>query len=182
MDKAIGLVEYITVPGGIRAADKMVKTAEIEILEAQTVCPGKYLVLICGKLSAVNAAIEAGKLEFEENIIDSFILGDPHESIFKAISGVSDPGEVEAMGIIETFSAASIIVAADIAAKTAKVNLIEIRISRGMCGKSYITMSGEIAAVEASVEAACKSASEDGMLLDKAVIARPDSKLWEKMI
>jgi len=121
-------------------------------------------------------------VEFEENIIDSFILGNPHESIFKAISGVTDPGEIEALGIIETFSAASIIVAADIAAKTAKVNLIEIRISRGMCGKSYLLMSGEVAAVEASVEAACKSASEAGMLLDKAVIARPDPKLWEKLL
>ena len=182
MDKAIGLVEYITVPGGIRAADKMVKTAEVEILEAQTVCPGKYMVLICGKLSAVNAAMEAGKLEFEENIIDSFILGNPHDSIFKAISGVTDPGEIEALGIIETFSGASIIVAADVAAKTAKVNLVEIRISRGMCGKSYLMMSGEIAAVEASVAAACIGASEEGMLLDKAVIARPDSKLWEKLL
>lgn len=182
MDKAIGLVEYITVPGGIRAADKMVKSAEVEILEAQTVCPGKYIVLICGKLSAVNAAIEGGKVEFEENVIDSFILGNPHDSIFKAISGVTDPGEVEALGIIETFSAASIIVAADTACKTAKVSLIEIRICRGMCGKSYLMMSGEIAAVEASVAAACKTASEDGMLLDKAVIARPDSKLWERLL
>lgn len=182
MDKAIALVEYITVPSGIRAADKMVKTAEVEILEAQTVCPGKYMVLICGKLSAVNAAIEAGKLEFEENIIDSFILGNPHDSIFSAISGVSEPGEVEALGIIETFSGASIIVAADTAAKTAKVNLIEIRISRGMCGKSYLLMSGEIAAVEASVAAACKTASKDGMLLDQSIIARPDPKLWEKLL
>lgn len=182
MNKAIGLVEYITVPSGIKAADKMVKTAEVEILEAQTVCPGKYIVLICGSLSAVNAAIEAGKNDSEENVIDSFILGNPHESIYKAISGVSEPGEVEALGVIETFSAASIIVAADIAAKASKVNLIEIRISRGMCGKSYLLMSGEIAAVEASVEAACKRVSEDGMLLDKAVIPRPDSKLWEKLI
>ncbi|MBU3112752.1 BMC domain-containing protein [Clostridium lacusfryxellense] len=182
MDKAIALIEYITVPCGIRAADKMVKTADVEIMEAQTVCPGKYMVLICGNLSAVNAAIDSGRLEFEENIIDSFILGNPHDSIFTAISGVTDPGEVEALGIIETFSGASIIVAADTAAKTAKVNLIEIRISRGMCGKSYLMMSGEIAAVEASVAAACINASASGMLLDKAVIARPDPKLWEKLL
>jgi microcompartment protein CcmL/EutN len=182
MDKAIGLVEYITVPCGILAADKMVKTAEIEIIEAQTVCPGKYIVLFCGSLSAVNAAVEAGKKDFEDNVIDSFVLGNPHESIYKAISGVSEPGEVEALGIIETFSAASIIVAADRAAKTAKVNLLEIRISRGMCGKSYLIMSGEIAAVEASAEAACREAAEEGMLLDKAVIPRPDKKLWEKLL
>lgn len=182
MDKAIGLVEYMTVPSGITAADKMVKSAEIEIIEAQTVCPGKYIVLLCGKLSAVNAAIEAGKVEFGEKVIDSFILGNPHDSIYSAIGGVSEPGELEALGIIETFSAASIIVAADIAAKTALVKLLEIRIARGMCGKSYMLLSGEIAAVEASVEAASKAIEETGMLRDKSVIARPDSRLWEKLL
>lgn len=182
MDKAIGLVEYMTVPSGIMAADKMVKCAQVDIIEAQTVCPGKYIVLISGKLSAVNAAIEAGKREFSEKVIDSFILGNPHNSIYTAISGVSEPGELEAIGIIETFSAASIIVAADIAAKTAMVNLLEIRIARGMCGKSYMLLSGEIAAVEASVEAACKALEAEGMLRDKSVIAKPDRKLWEKLL
>ena len=28
--------------------NRMVKTAEVEILEAQTVCPGKYIVVISG--------------------------------------------------------------------------------------------------------------------------------------
>ena len=37
--KAIGMVEYKTVSSGIKAADLIVKTAEVELLEAQTVCP-----------------------------------------------------------------------------------------------------------------------------------------------
>lgn len=182
MDKAIGFVEYSTVPAGITAADKMVKTAEVDILQAQTVCPGKYIVLICGGLSAVKAAVESGTKEFETNVIDSFVLGNPHDSIYEAISGVVEPGTVKALGIMETFSAASIIVAADIAAKTAKVNLLEIRIARGMCGKSYLLITGEIAAVEASIEAACKKVGEDGMLLDSSIIANPDAKLWESIL
>jgi microcompartment protein CcmL/EutN len=70
---------------GITSADRMVKSAVVEILQAQTVCPGKYLVMLCGKLSAVKAAVENGVKDFEVNVIDSFILGNPHDSIFSAI-------------------------------------------------------------------------------------------------
>ena len=104
------------------------------------------------------------------------------EDIFPAIYGASDPGQVNALGIVETYSAASIIVAADIAAKTADVKLLEIRIAKGMCGKSYVMMTGEVAAVTASVEKAAASLSEDGMLLDKAVIPNPDKDLWKSIL
>ena len=40
MSKAIGMIEFKTVSAGITAADAMVKTADVELLEAQTVCPG----------------------------------------------------------------------------------------------------------------------------------------------
>ena len=40
MNKAIGMVEFKTVSSGMRAADLMVKTAEVDLLQADTVCPG----------------------------------------------------------------------------------------------------------------------------------------------
>ena len=40
MKKALAMVEYKTVSSGMRAVDIMVKTAEVEIIEATTVCPG----------------------------------------------------------------------------------------------------------------------------------------------
>lgn len=182
MNKAIGMIEYTTVSTGVQAADTMVKTAEVEILQAETVCPGKYIVLIAGNLSAVSASVEASKALYGEKYIDSFVLGNPHEDIFPALYGATEPGEVGALGIVETYSAASIIVAADIAAKTADVKLLEIRVAKGMCGKSYCFMTGEVAAVSASVEKAKAAVGEEGMLLDTAVIASPDKKLWENIL
>lgn len=182
VDKALGFVEYNTVPAGITASDRMVKTANVDILQAQTVCPGKYIVFICGDLSTVKAAVESGTKEFEGSVIDSFVLGNPHDSIYSALSGVVQPEKLGALGMLETFSAASIIVAADTAAKIAKVTLLEIRIARGMCGKSYLLMTGDVGAVEASTEAACAIAGEKGMLLDKSVIANPDPKVWESLL
>ncbi len=89
-----------------------------------------------------------------KHLINSFVLGNPHKSIFPAIYGATKIEDVSALGIIETYDATSIIVAADEAAKTAIVDLIELRIARGMCGKSYLMLTGDVAAVEAAIERA----------------------------
>ena len=46
MAKAIGMTEYQTVSTGVEAADLMIKTAEVDVIEAQVVCPGTYMILI----------------------------------------------------------------------------------------------------------------------------------------
>lgn len=177
MSKAIGMVEYKTVSAGVVAADAMVKTSEVSIIEAQTVCPGKYIVIISGDLSAVNAAVETAKTLHGMHLINSFVLGNPHESIFPAIYGATGIEAVSALGIMETYDATSIIVAADEAAKTAIVDLVELRIARGMCGKSYLMLTGEVAAVEAAIERARSVTAKDGMFLDSSVIAHPDAQI-----
>lgn len=182
MAKAIGMLEYMTVSTGMEATDLMLKTAEVELIEAQTVCPGKYIALITGELSAVKAAIDASKTRYEEKLIDTFVLGNPHEGIFPAIYGTASVDNPSALGVLETYSAASIIVAADIAAKTASVDLIELRIAKGMCGKSYMTLTGEVAAVNAAIERAKDALSDKGTFLDSSVIARPAKELWKSIV
>lgn len=182
MHRAIGMIEFKTVSAGITAADQMVKTANVEILEAQTVCPGKYIALIAGDLSAVNAAVERAKLTREDELIGNFVLGNPDESIFPAIYGSSHIEHVSALGILETYDAASIIVAADIAAKTAIVELIELRIAKGMCGKSYMLITGEVAACEVAIEKAKMAVADKGMFLDSSVIAHPDEQIIKSIL
>lgn len=182
MQKAIGMIEFKTVASGITAADQMVKTADVELLEAQVVCPGKYIALIAGDLSAVNAAVSSAEKSDPENMIGKFVLGNPDESIFPAIYGTSEVEHVSALGILETYDASSIIVAADIAAKTAIVTLIELRIAKGMCGKSYLLITGEVAACEAAIAAAREAVGANGMFLDSSVIANPDPKLWQTIV
>ena len=68
------------------------------------------------------------------------------------------------------------------AAKTSEVKLIELRIARGMCGKSYMLLTGEIAAVEAAIEKAKAEVGAGTMFLDSSVIASPDKKLWNTIL
>ena len=182
MKKALAMVEYKTVSSGMRAADIMVKTAEVEVIEATTVCPGKYMVLISGELSAVRASVDAAAARMPDMLIDKFVLGNPHDSIFTALYGTTEVDNPSALGVLETFSSSAAIVAADIAAKTSMVELVELRLSRGMCGKSYLLLTGEIAAVDAAIERAKQGAGEQGMFLDSAVIPNPDKKMWDSIL
>lgn len=124
MSKAIGMVELQTVSAGVQSADMMLKTAEVDIIESQTVCPGKFIVIISGELSAVKASVDSVRARFDSKLMGSFILGNPHDSIFPALYGASTVENAKALGVLETFNAADIIVAADAAAKTSLVDLI----------------------------------------------------------
>ena len=55
MERAIGLIETISIAGGIEAADAMVKKASVKLFLARPICPGKFIVLIGGDVEAVKA-------------------------------------------------------------------------------------------------------------------------------
>jgi len=175
--EAIGLVELNSIAKGIEAADAMLKAAQVELLEAKPVCPGKYIVMISGDVAAVQSSVDAGKSIGASAAIDDFILPSVHPHVIKAISSVSEVSEIKALGIIETFSIASLIVAADTAAKAGQVDLIEIRIGMGIGGKSFVTLTGDVSSVTSSVEAGVFLASERGMLIEKVVIPSPHYNL-----
>ena len=180
--KAIGMVEYKTVSSGIKAADLIVKTAEVELLEAQTVCPGKFIILFTGDLSAIRVSVDAAVKTYPESLFDSFVLGNPHESLYRALHCTAEVDTIQALGVIETFTGASAIVAADHAAKTAEVTVFEVRLCRGMCGKSYMLLTGEVAAVEAAIEKAKEAIKDRGMFLDSSVIAHPDAQIRDAIL
>ncbi len=177
MNKAIAMVETNTVTTGFLAADLIVKTANVEIIFAKTVCPGKYLILFSGDISAVKASHDAACKAYGSGVADSFVLGNPHKDIFDAMLGAPSVDNLNALGIIETYSASSAVSAADTVAKTAIVSLIELRLAVGMCGKSYLLFTGEVAGVEAAIERVKKEIKKSAMLLDCAVIANPSKDL-----
>ena len=173
--RALAMVEYSTVSSGFTALDIITKAAAVDILAAQTICPGKYMILFCWGLGAVRAALDAAR--GVPNLVDEFLMGRPHLGIFAALGGTVTLPNKAALGLVETFSGVAAIKAADTAAKASWVNLVEIRIAHGMCGKSTVLFTGDVAAVAAGLEAAKKEASEKGMLLDTVLISNPDDKM-----
>ena len=179
---SIGLIEVKNVSKGIKITDEMLKSAGITLIQSGSVCPGKYVTLIGGDLSSIKSAVDRAEACAEDALIDKFVIGNLGEKVFEAMCGIADVKEKKALGIIETFTAASAILAADAAVKAAVVSLIEVRVARGMGGKCFVTLTGEVADVKAAVEAGAKLAAEDGVLINTEVIANPHPDLWDTIV
>ena len=182
MEPAIGLIELNSIAQGIMVADAMVKKAPIRILEAEPVCPGKYLVLVAGEVSPVESSMNIGLEVGGAYVIDQLFLPQVHPQVIPAILAITDVERLDALGIIETFSMASSIVAADKAAKVADIQLIEIRLAKGLGGKAYVTLTGEVAEVEAAVDAGVEYVVSNGLLVNKVIIRAPHIDLAERIL
>ena len=146
---------------------------------AQPVCPGKFVMIFGGSVSSVKVACDYVRVNFAENMLDISEFGNIDIRVFDALNGAAGGDTSGALGIVETFSVSSCILAADAALKAANVEVVELRIARGMGGKSYVALSGTVAAVTAGVEAGAQNAIENGVLNDTAVIASPHEDLWQ---
>lgn len=179
---SIGLVECKNVSKGIVVTDEMLKSAGITLLSSGAVCPGKYVTIVGGELSAIKASVDHAEVVAEDALIESFVIGNLGKNVIEAIHGVVDVKEKRSFGIIETFTAASAIRAADAAVKSGYIELIEVRVARGMAGKCFVSMTGDVSDVRAAVEAGARIAADEGVLINTEVIANPHEELWEAIL
>jgi len=181
---AIGLVEVSSIAAGHEVEDTMLKTATVELLVARTICSGKYLVVIGGDVAAVTSSVEAGAARARGSLIEDRVIPQINPEVFPAISGTVElePDQIRALGVVETFSAASIIECADTAVDAADITLFRIHLAMAIGGKGFFSCTGDVAAVQAAVEAAASKASEEGILVNKVVIPAPSPELFREYI
>ena len=150
--KAIGAIEFSSVGLGYLAQDEMLKAGSVNQIIARTICSGKYLVVVGGSVSDVEASIAAGLKVGSSAVIDELTLANVHESVFPALgqSVALKPEEAGALGVVETFSGVSILAAADRAAKAARVTLFRIHVAMALGGKGLLLMTGSVSDVRAA--------------------------------
>jgi microcompartment protein CcmL/EutN len=178
---SIGLIELGSIAAGFEVSDAMLKAANTELVLSRSICSGKYMVMVRGDVSAVEASVAAGKEAGGFSLIDSFVIPNVHESIFPAIAGSNMVNSLEALGIVESFSVASLIEAADAAVKTANVVLLEIRLAMALGGKAFVTLTGSVADVRSAVDAGAAVVASRGLLVNKVVIPNPRPELLNEM-
>ena len=178
--KSIGALEFSSIGLGYQAQDEMLKAATVELLIARTICSGKYLVIIGGSVSDVEAAVQTGLKIGGEGVIDQLIIPNIHESVFPALgqSVILDGDHEGALGVVETFSGTAALAAADAAAKSANVTLFHIHVAMAMGGKGLLLMTGSVADVRVGVESAAEEARSRGLLVSEVVIPRPSRELF----
>lgn len=84
--------------------------------------------------------------------------------------------EKSTLGLIETYGFIGAVEALDVALKSANVELVSCEFVKA--GIVTILITGDVASVKASVEAAAIAADRIGTLLNTHVIARADDEVW----
>jgi microcompartment protein CcmL/EutN len=172
------LVETKNVAKGILVVDVMLKSANVDLVMAKPLCPGRYLIMVAGDVGAVQNAVRSGTNAVKlEALVDQSVLPNIHPGVFEALAGRRDIPRAKALGVIESRSVVSAIVAADVAAKAAAVDLLKIRLAQSIGGKAVVTLTGEVSAVTAAVRAGSNSIQDSGFLVDNLVISAPHEGL-----
>jgi len=180
--KAIGIVETSSIAKGFEIADTILKAANVQIVVNRTICPGKYMVLIGGDVDAVQASIEAGVRVAAHTLVDQFVIANVHPAVFPAISGVTHLPELKALGVVEAFSVAAVIEAADAAVKASNVQLLNIHLAMAIGGKGYVSMTGDVASVTEAVDVAAAVIQRRGLLVEKVVIPAPRPEIVAEFV
>lgn len=178
---ALGMNEVMSIPTGFLVCDAMLKAADVTLVSSGCVCAGKYYTVVSGEVAAVRAAVEAGRELASGVLVDSLVIANVDRSVAPAIMACTDTGDLRAVGVMETYSLCAAIHAADAAAKAAEIRLLEVRLGRGLGGKSFVLLTGDVAAVTAAVEAAEALEETRGLMGKSVIIPAPHPDLLRSM-
>ncbi|MBF0633477.1 MAG: BMC domain-containing protein [Nitrospinae bacterium] len=181
-EPAVALIELRSIARGVKTADDMVKKAPVRLLDARTVCPGKYMILIAGETAAVEESYRIGVATGGEMVVDELFLPYASHQLIPAMQACAPVPKMDALGVVETFTVASVILSADAAVKAAGVSLIEVRMANGLGGKSFYTMTGPLNELEAAVEAGVAIIKSAGTLVCREIIPNPHEDINLKLL
>jgi microcompartment protein CcmL/EutN len=181
--KSLGLIELSSIAAGFLAADSMLKAGNVRLLLSRSICSGKYMVLVEGNPASIASAVEAGVAAAQGCVIDRFIAASVHDDVVAAVGRATPPGEIKGcLGILESFSVTTLLLASDAAAKAAAVTLLEIRLAMALGGKAFVTMTGDVGSVQAAVGAGRQVLAESGTLVNAVIIARPHPDVYREIV
>ncbi|MBQ9873447.1 MAG: BMC domain-containing protein [Thermoguttaceae bacterium] len=181
---AVGAIELSSVGVGYQVQDALMKAATTTLLIARTVCSGKYLLVYSGKIADVEEATAVALKVGGISVIDHLTVANVCQAIFPAMaqSVVLSPEEIGALGVVETFSATSALIAADFAGKAANVVLFRLSLAMALGGKGLLMLTGSQADVETAVEAAKNALKDRGTLASAVVVSRPEREIFNEYL
>jgi microcompartment protein CcmL/EutN len=184
MIDTIGLLELKRIASGIEASNQMIKAANVKLLLARYMCPGKYIVLIAGDVSAVKSSINAGVKVAKKDLIKEIIIPKISKDLIDLIQNQKSKTEkINALGILEYSSIASGIIAADAAVKASEIELLKVVLGMSIGGKSLIIFTGSIEACRQGLNAAGLANKDNKKdLLGEKLISSPEKELVETLI
>lgn len=181
---AIGIIELASIYKGFEVQDAVLKVANVEKMLARSICSGKYLILVRGQIADIEVCLQKAKEIGGFSIVNAVSIPRVDPRVFSAIAGsTSLSGEaVEGLLVIETFSVASAIKAADYALKEANLDILRIHIAMAVGGKGFIVMTGDMESLKSAVQPAIDYIKDDGMLAGYCLISQPHEDVLKELI
>jgi microcompartment protein CcmL/EutN len=173
MKKSIGILEFRSIAKGIEATDAMLKASNVQLILSTPLCPGKYITIVRGEVGPINIAVEAGRQAGSDFALEGYVIHNVSEAVYPALTGTVNADRLASLGIIETMTAVSSVIAGDIAVKASNVTLMEIRIARGLGGKGFVLLTGEVASVKTAIQACEERLKQEGIIIATSIIASP---------
>jgi len=178
---ALGALELDSIAIGVLAADELVKEAPVTLVAATPSTPGRFLIVFSGPVAEIGYALRKGRSSAKGHLVDELELHVVDDQVIPALRGARPPERPDALGVLETRSAVSAILVADAAAKTARVHLVQVVVSRGLHGKGFVTLAGAVGDVIEASQAAEAATRERGGLFAKSILASPDPELSRRV-
>lgn len=178
----IGFLEVNSIAIGVEAADAILKAADTTLIMARPCCPGKYQILYSGEVAAVESSMQVASGIAGLHLVDKTVIPRVHAQVPRAMSQTNTVGQLGALGVMEYFSITAAVYGADAAVKAADVDIVDIRLGSGIGGKSFVVVTGEVAAVNEAVACGCKEAKEQGLLIQSVVIPNPRPEIFDTLL
>ena len=180
--ETLAAVELSHVPAGFVALDGLSKEADVDVLFAGDVDPGRFLIVFRGDLGAVEVALRRSIEVAGADLAESLLLPNAHHGLRAALRGVTAQGDAArtaqySIGVLQAHTVIAILAATDRALKAADVELLRLRFATELGGSGHCVFVGEQDDVEAAL-AAGTAGTPPGIVVIARRIARPADAVY----
>jgi microcompartment protein CcmL/EutN len=179
--ESLAVLECETIHQGMETVDAMAKEARIEILAADPIPPGRFLILVAGPVGEVESSYRRG-VEVAGTLHDRLFLPEVAAGVLPALRPGPREGEVDSLGIFESASVSACLDGADRGLKGAQVRLLQLHLARGIAGKAFGIFEGRQDMVEAALDLADAQARAHGRRVGITLLARPEAGLVRRIL
>jgi len=176
MNDALALLELDSVALGLRTIDLMVKRAEVKVLEANLVEPGKFLILYSGPVAETQESRDAAVEFTGASLLNEMLIPHVHPDLLQGLYGNEEHlsgDEYDCLGVVETRMVCGALLACDRALKDADVRLAGIRLTGGLAGRAYFVIYGTQHDVDEGIAVSVKAAEAFRGVHRTELISRP---------
>lgn len=173
----IAVIEFKSISKGIAVTDEMLKSAEVNLVLASTLCPGKYLTVLEGEVSAVENAVRTADRLGGRHVFSSEVISGINSEVIRAIGGKLASAPLGSMAVIEGLQMSNLISSADRSVDSADVVFLDFRLGKGCGAVSFFVITGILSSVEEAVENATSYLGRCGSLIAYKIINNPDRQV-----